>query len=68
MSFRGARPDADTSRRIGHGSTGGDKGGEDIDLTGGPSRRWGAAQVPVPHANRLPAAAIYSSRPSIGIR
>ena len=63
MSFRGARPDADASRRIGHRSTTGDKGGEDIDLT----RRRGAAKASVPHASRLPAAAIHSSRPSIGI-
>jgi len=68
MSFRGARPDADASRRIGHRSTTGDKGGEDIDLTRGPSRRRGAAKASVPHASRLPAAAIHSSRPSIGIR
>ena len=42
------------------------EGSEDVDLAGGSSPRWHAAEVPVPHASRL-AAASHSSRPSMGM-
>jgi hypothetical protein len=63
----GAGPVAGFRAARGGRSKNGNEGSEDVDLASGPSPQDRAAQVPVPHANR-PAAAIHSSRPSMGIR
>jgi hypothetical protein len=66
MALGGTRPDPHQFGRNWDRPTSFNERGKDVHLA---LRRWpreGAAQVPVSHANRL-AAAIHSSRPSIGI-
>jgi hypothetical protein len=43
MPLRCTRPDANPRCGVGHGSADLDEGGEDVDLTGGPSRKRLAA-------------------------
>ena len=66
VAFGCARADADARRGVRHGSARRDEGGEDVDLTGSSTPWQRSAEVAVPHACRL-AAAIHSSRPSMGI-
>jgi hypothetical protein len=67
MSLGCARPDAYAGRCNWHRAAGGDEGSEHVDLAGRPRQRRFAAKVPTPHASRLLAAAIHSSRPSMGM-
>ena len=67
VTFDRARSNADEVSRVRDRPASGNVGGEDVLLA---RRRWPrerAAQVPVPHAKCLAAAAIHSSRPSMGM-
>ncbi len=67
VALRSARPDAHQLGRTWHRAARRDVGGQDVALAPGRWPRECAAQVPVSHASRS-AAAIHSSRPSMGIR